>query len=131
MFLQVGLLDDGFFMYYEDVEFCHRAKKAGWGIVYNSELTVVHLHGGSSKLKQKAINGNRLPRYYYESRIRFFYLTYGWRLLTVTNIFWCLGRIINILKGIPKFKYWPGVKGKWLDIWINWLDPLKNNISKL
>ena len=28
----IGLLDDGFFLYYEEVDFCHRATRAGWEI---------------------------------------------------------------------------------------------------
>lgn len=43
---QVGLLDERFFMYYEDVEFCLRAQRAGWGLAV-AETAILHKEGGS------------------------------------------------------------------------------------
>lgn len=45
---QVGLLDERFFMYCEDVDWCFRARKLGWGIHYLPTATVTHLIGRSS-----------------------------------------------------------------------------------
>jgi GT2 family glycosyltransferase len=55
VFEQVGLLDDGYFMYYEDVEFCYRARRAGWKIANHPASRVVHLRGGSSSVKSNAL----------------------------------------------------------------------------
>lgn len=52
VFDRVGLLDEGFFMFSEDVDFCFRAKKAGWNVLYFPEAEVVH-YIGSSKGKVK------------------------------------------------------------------------------
>jgi N-acetylglucosaminyl-diphospho-decaprenol L-rhamnosyltransferase len=38
----VGLLDETFFLYYEDVDWCYRIKKAGWKIWYVGEAVIVH-----------------------------------------------------------------------------------------
>lgn len=38
----VGLLDDGFFLYFEDIDLCRRLKRAGWRICYLPEARVVH-----------------------------------------------------------------------------------------
>lgn len=46
---QIGYLDETFFMYCEDVDFCLRATRAGWGVFYHPGLTVRHAIGGSSK----------------------------------------------------------------------------------
>lgn len=46
--LEAGLLDERFFMYSEEVEWCHRIKSAGWRVVYLPEATVVHHEGASS-----------------------------------------------------------------------------------
>ena len=44
---QVGLLDEEFFMFFEEVEWCWRIKKAGWRVVYVPQAEVVHHWMGS------------------------------------------------------------------------------------
>lgn len=41
-FQQVGGLDESFFLYYEDVDFCRRAAGAGWGVWFDPSLEVTH-----------------------------------------------------------------------------------------
>ena len=41
-FRQLGGLDESFFLYYEDVDFCRRAAKAGWGVWFDPSLEVTH-----------------------------------------------------------------------------------------
>lgn len=48
---EVGLLDENFFMYGEDIDWCYRIKKAGWKIVYYPKTKIIHYKGGSSKKK--------------------------------------------------------------------------------
>jgi GT2 family glycosyltransferase/glycogen synthase len=45
---EVGLLDERFFMYWEDADWCHRMRKAGWNVVYFPLATVFHYVGKSS-----------------------------------------------------------------------------------
>jgi N-acetylglucosaminyl-diphospho-decaprenol L-rhamnosyltransferase len=45
----VGLLDDGFFMYDEDVDWCTRARAQGWDLWLVPEARVLHYGGASSK----------------------------------------------------------------------------------
>ncbi len=45
---EVGLLDERFFLYYEDVDWCLRIKRAGWSIMYVPEYQAVHSGGGSA-----------------------------------------------------------------------------------
>ena len=45
---QIGLLDERFFMYCEDVDIAYRAKQAGWKVMYFPGATVVHLRARSS-----------------------------------------------------------------------------------
>ena len=47
VFEGIGLLDERFFIWFEEVDFCRRAKAAGWGVVYVPSVQVVH-HGGAS-----------------------------------------------------------------------------------
>jgi GT2 family glycosyltransferase len=45
---EVGLLDDDFFMYYEDTDLAWRARLGGWKVLYAPEAIVRHIHCGSS-----------------------------------------------------------------------------------
>lgn len=44
---EVGLFDDTYFTYMEDVDLCRRLRRAGWGIRYEPEAGCVHVHGAS------------------------------------------------------------------------------------
>jgi N-acetylglucosaminyl-diphospho-decaprenol L-rhamnosyltransferase len=46
---QVGLLDDSYFMYTENVDLCYRLARAGWGLWYVPRAQVVHYGGASSR----------------------------------------------------------------------------------
>lgn len=45
---QVGLLDESFFMYSEEMDWCFRMRKADWQVWYTPDIEVVHLGGGSA-----------------------------------------------------------------------------------
>ncbi len=48
---EIGMLDEDFFMYGEDIDWCYRIKAAGWEIYYNPYTTITHYKGASSKKK--------------------------------------------------------------------------------
>ncbi|WP_141336617.1 glycosyltransferase family 2 protein [Paenibacillus sp. tmac-D7] len=48
---QVGMLDEDFFMYGEDIDWCYRIKEAGWGIHYYPYTQITHYKGASSRRK--------------------------------------------------------------------------------
>jgi GT2 family glycosyltransferase len=74
VFEDVGLLDEGYFTYFEDIDFCFQAKKKGWSTWYVPESRVVHLVGQSSGVNRTP---RRLPPYLLEARRRFFLKSYG------------------------------------------------------
>lgn len=45
----VGLFDERFFLYFEEVDLCRRLKQAGWQIAYWPDIRVIHLGGESSR----------------------------------------------------------------------------------
>jgi hypothetical protein len=49
---QVGLFDEEFFAYHEDVDWCLRARRAGFRIVYAGTAAILHKGGGSSDPRQ-------------------------------------------------------------------------------
>lgn len=50
----VGLLDETFFMYGEDLDWAYRIKKAGWKVFYHPQVTVKHIKRAASRKSQKA-----------------------------------------------------------------------------
>jgi GT2 family glycosyltransferase len=122
---QIGELDEGFFMYFEDVEFSFRARQAGWQILHEPAACVVHLHGGSSPVKSRTRLRKRLPRYYYESRTRYFYKLYGRIGLLAANSWWTLGWTVSSFRSWVQRTYQsPACQAQWRDIWINFWTPM-------
>ena len=124
MVTALGPMDEGYFLYFEDTEYCLRARRAGWSIAYVPEARAVHFRGGSGPVKQMAAEKKRMPGYYYASRSRFLYQAHGWFGLMAANLLWVLGRSIAGLrlfagKSVPKVS-----KAEMRDIWINALTPL-------
>ena len=52
---EAGLLDEGYWLYMEDLDWCHRFWDAGWKVFYEPAGTALHVKGGSS-------GGRRAPR---------------------------------------------------------------------
>lgn len=52
----IGLLDERFFMYYEEVDYCLRAKAQGWKVDFNPQISIIHLGGQSSISTQKTVS---------------------------------------------------------------------------
>lgn len=46
---QIGLLDSKIFLYGEEEDYCKRAKKNGWKVVYNANVEITHIGGASTK----------------------------------------------------------------------------------
>lgn len=53
---QIGLLDERYFLYFEEIDFCRRAKQAGWDVVFFPYARVVHWGGQSSLQSQGKIS---------------------------------------------------------------------------
>jgi GT2 family glycosyltransferase len=51
----VGGLDEGYFMWCEDIDYCRRAIRAGWLLFYTQETSVLH-HGGKSADQERVSN---------------------------------------------------------------------------
>lgn len=71
---QVGLLDEGYFMYCEDVDWCYRARQAGWKIYYLPQAVVTHAIGRSSD--QRPL---RMVNEFHRSMHRFYWKHYAQR----------------------------------------------------
>jgi GT2 family glycosyltransferase len=86
---QVGLLDENYFLYFDEVDFCLRARKAGWTVWFVPESRVLHVEGASTGIKSAA---QRRPAYWYDSRRRFFVKHFGVFGLLAADVMWTAGR---------------------------------------
>ena len=117
VFSEIGLMDEKYFMYFEDSEFCARARRAGWLVGHEPDARVVHLRGGSSSVKRRSAQKKRLPSYYYESRSRYFVQRGGFITLALANFSWLLGRTLCQAKRFLGKSADSAIKREWLDIW--------------
>ncbi len=68
---EVGLLDETFFMYGEDLDWAYRVKKTGWMVWYNPAVTVLHVKRASSRQSQQAaVEFNRAMLLFYRKHYR-------------------------------------------------------------
>jgi len=77
VFSRIGGLDETFFLYFEETEFCHRAKRAGFEVWYVPASRVVHIAGQSTKVTERNVGPRRLPPYWFDSRRLYFTLAHG------------------------------------------------------
>ena len=120
----LGPMDEGYFLYFEDAEYCLRARRAGWGIALAPEAVAVHFRGGSGPVKKNAKARKRLPAYYYSSRARFLYQAHGRAGLFGANLAWHSGRMVARLRALMGGRPHPAVEREAQDIWTNFRTPL-------
>ncbi len=94
----VGGFDEGYFLYFEETDFCYRAKKAGFATWYVPQSRVMHIAGQSTSVTDKSAGTRRLPGYWFESRRRYFVSTYGTAYAIATDIATLVSYSIGWLK---------------------------------
>jgi len=96
---QAGPLDEGYFMYSEEMEWCYRIKQHGWQVVYLPAATVVHHEGRSSEQVAAARH-----IYFETSKLRYYRQVHGPA--------WALALRVYLLAG---YAWEWGIEGaKWL-----------------
>jgi hypothetical protein len=94
---QVGLMDEGYFLYFEEVDFCRRAREAGWECWYVPDSRVMHLEGASTGINAVA---KRRGGYWYDSRRRYFVKHFGIAGLVAADVLWAIGRSMYSIRRI-------------------------------
>ena len=82
----VGPLDDTFFMYGEDIDWCYRIKQAGWRIVYFGEAEIIHYKGASSEDKKTKKRNPKLLYEFYRAMYIFYKKHYTKKYNVFVNI---------------------------------------------
>ncbi|MBZ9609312.1 glycosyltransferase family 2 protein [Clostridium estertheticum] len=83
---QVGLLDETFFMYGEDIDWCYRIKQAGWKNYYHPKVRIVHYKGESSKKQSTRMIGE-----FHKSMFIFYNKHYKNKYNAIVNLLTYLG----------------------------------------
>lgn len=121
---EIGPMDEGYFLYFEDAEYCLRARRAGWHIAWVPQAVAVHFRGGSGPVKALAAAKKRMPPYYYASRTRFLYQAHGRAGLLAANAAWFAGRSLAQTRRLFGKPVHPSNQNERRDIWINAATPL-------
>ena len=115
IYKQVGGLDEDYFMYSEELDWCRRIKDAGWDIVYSPTAQVLHHVGKSS---EQAVTHRHIN--YQRAKLRYFRKHHGHLAATALRIFLLMNYVWQIkleaMKGIIGHKRplrWQRVKSYW------------------
>ena len=66
MLEQIGLLDEGLYTYFDDIDICLRGRRAGWTTWFVPESKIIHLEGASTGLVARAVKCR--PDYWFQAR---------------------------------------------------------------
>lgn len=100
---QVGLFDPRYFLYYEEVDHCFAAKKAGWDVTFFPYSSVVHIGGESAKSEGEITSsGRQIESLQLESELLYFRKNHGLITVTVDVFLISLADGIQTLKNILK-----------------------------
>lgn len=88
---EVGLFDEDFFLYFEEVDLSLRAARAGWESWYVPEANVLHESGASTGATGGHELERRMPAYWFESRRRYFLKNRGRLVCLAADLAWTAG----------------------------------------
>lgn len=92
---EIGTLDEDYFLYYEELDFCLRAARAGWTCWHVPASRVIHLVGQSTRVTLRSARPPRLPPYWFRSRNRYFLKHHGLAYAKMADIAWAAGHLVS------------------------------------
>lgn len=87
---RVGMMDEAYFLYFEEVDFCRAVTRAGYRIVYQPASRVIHQVGAATGISDTRKQAPRRPTYWFESRQRYFQKNFGFAATLLADTFWIL-----------------------------------------
>ena len=100
---RIGLMDEEYFLYFEETDYCRRARDAGFSVWTVPASCVVHLGGQATGVTAADQSRRRRPRYWFASRARFLLQLHGKAGTHLANLLWLagypLGRLIGAMRG--------------------------------
>jgi GT2 family glycosyltransferase len=102
---QVGLFDPRYFLYFEEIDLCFAAKRAGWHVTYFPYTSVVHLGGESAKSEGEITSaGRQIESLQIESEFLYFRKNHGLVAVIIDVFLNTFADIIQILKDIVRLR---------------------------
>jgi len=100
---RLGGMDEEYFLYFEETDFCFKVRAGGWECWYVPTSRVVHYAGHSTGIRSDDLEPKRYPAYWFESRRRFFTKNYGPTYASLADAAfaaaWALGRVKRTIQG--------------------------------
>ncbi len=127
VFEEAGLMDETYFLYFEETDFCLQAKRAGWKCWYVPESRVVHYVGQSTGVVSGDVQRRRRPKYWFQSRQHYFKKNFGVIYTMLTDLAWGLGFSLLKLRYLIQGRKGTDPEYMLRDFWRNsiflsWLD---------
>jgi GT2 family glycosyltransferase len=69
---EIGMLDEAFFLYGEDLDWCMRMNQANWKIVYFADATIIHYKSQSGKKNKKSKTKSAATHHFYNTMYQFY-----------------------------------------------------------
>jgi GT2 family glycosyltransferase len=107
VFDRIGGFDENYFLYFEETDFCNRARQAGYATWYVPESRVMHIMGQSTKVTDEKAVLQRFPAYWFQSRRRYFAVTFGVVHAMVIDLVAVLANCLGLMKRLALRR--PGV----------------------
>lgn len=94
----LGGFDERYFLYFEETDLCLRIKSAGWQIWYVPESRIMHVRGQSTGVTVRTKKPKPLPRYWYESRRRYFAKNHGYAYAALADLAYLAGNAVGSVR---------------------------------
>jgi hypothetical protein len=127
VFEDAGMMDEKYFLYFEETDFCLQAKRAGWECWYVPESRVVHYVGQSTGIVSGDVQRRRRPKYWFQSRQHYFIKNHGILYTMLADLAWGLGFSLLKLRYLIQGRKGTDPEYMLRDFWRNsiflsWLD---------
>jgi serine O-acetyltransferase len=96
----VGVFDEDYFLYFEEVDLFKRMAASGWESWYVPDLRMIHHVGASTGISDYRRQPSTLPNYWYESRSNYFRKQHGTLSSLGIDFSWLAGRGIHLFSRI-------------------------------
>ncbi len=97
---ELGGMDENYFLYYEETDFCLKAARAGFESWYVPQSRVMHISGQSTGVTGAGEDERRYPAYWFESRRRYFTKNYGVRYAALTDLVYLASAGLGYVKSM-------------------------------